>query len=227
MKRFISTAILALAASSLLQARTWTSTAGTTVEGELVDFANRTAVIQTADDRRLAVPLQLLSSPDQEYVKEWFVAKKEGKGGGGKLSAGLDELLPKKLLDSKGKKVSRDELAGKTIGFYFSAHWCPPCRTFTPNLVKFRDANKENFEVVFVSSDKSPDAQMGYMKETNMKWVTVEHRSAEANALSKKFGIRGIPALIIVSPEGETITKNGRGEVSSNPKGAWDSWQKP
>ena len=143
------------------------------------------------------------------------------------LSEGLAELLPKELLNSKGKKVSRDELGGKTIGFYFSAHWCPPCRAFTPNLVKFRDDNKENFEVVFVSSDKSPDAQMAYMKETDMKWVTVEHRSAEAHALSQKFGIRGIPALIIVSAEGETITTNGRGDVSSNPKGALDSWQKP
>ena len=135
-------------------------------------------------------------------------------------------MLPVQILDSSGKKVSRDELAGKTVGFYFSAHWCPPCRAFTPNLVKFRDSNKDDFEVVFVSSDKSPEAQMGYMKETGMKWYTLPHRSSEGNTLKRQFGVRGIPALIIVSPDGKTITKNGRGDVSSNPKGAINSWSK-
>ena len=95
-----------------------------------------------------------------------------------------------------------------------------------PELVKFRDSNKDDFEVVFVSSDKSPDAQMGYMKETGMKWYTLPHRSSEANALNQKFGVRGIPALIIVSPDGETVTKNGRGDVSSNPGGAIKAWTK-
>ena len=41
-------------------------------------------------------------------------------------SAGLEELFPGTLLDSDGKEVSKDALAGKTIGIYFSAHWCPP-----------------------------------------------------------------------------------------------------
>ena len=88
-------------------------------------------------------------------------------------SAGLEELFPGPILDANGKEVSKDVLAGKTVGIYFSAHWCPPCRSFTPNLVKFRDKNKKNFEVVFVSSDRSSDAQMDYMKETDMKWFTL------------------------------------------------------
>lgn len=236
MIKFISTSIFVLCASSLLQARTWTSTAGTTVEGELVDFANRTVVIKTSDGRRLTVQLQQLSPADQNFVREWRADKTENKGttpvkaaapAASALSDGLDDLLPKELLDSKGKKVSRDELAGKTIGFYFSAHWCPPCRAFTPTLVKLRDANKENFEVVFVSADRSPQAQMAYMEEADMKWVTVEHRSAEANALGQKFKIRGYPTLIVVSPEGKTVSTNGWREVMANPKGALDSWQKP
>ncbi|MFP6901286.1 MAG: hypothetical protein VCA36_10105, partial [Opitutales bacterium] len=60
-----------------------------------------------------------------------------------------------------------------------------------------------------------------------MKWFTMKHRSKEANALAKKYGVGGIPALIIVNPEGETVTKNGRNDVSRNPKGALASWQKP
>ncbi len=234
MKTIISITVLALSITILSQARTWTSTAGSSVEGELTEFVNRTAVIVTDDGRRLPIQLQLLSEPDQAYVKEWYLAKKAKKEtpqrqpvASVELKPGLAELLPEKLKDSNGKEVSRNQLAGKTVGFYFSAHWCPPCRAFTPNLVRFRDTNKEKFEIVFVSSDRNPAAQMAYMKETNMKWLTMEHRSQAANALAQKYGVGGIPALIIVSPEGETITKNGRGDVSSNPGGALASWQKP
>jgi nucleoredoxin len=224
-------AFLALTTAASLQARTWTSTAGTTIEGELIDYANLTAIIQAEDGRRLPVQLELLSPSDKEYVREWYTAKKQGsslpKGKAGKeLSPELAKLLPEKLIDSNGKEVSRDELAGKTVGFYFSAHWCPPCKAFTPSLVKFRDANKEDFEVVFVSSDRNPAAQMSYMKEMDMKWFTIKHRSKEANALAQKYGVRGIPALIIVDADGKMITKNGRGDVSSNPNGALAAWGK-
>jgi nucleoredoxin len=143
-----------------------------------------------------------------------------------KASSTAADLFEGPLLDSKGTEVSKKALSGKTIGIYFSAHWCPPCRSFTPKLVKFRDSNKKDFEVVFVSSDRSPKAQMGYMKETGMKWYTMPHGSGAANALKKKYGIRGIPALIIVSPDGKTITKNGRTDVSSNASGALKAWAK-
>jgi nucleoredoxin len=143
-----------------------------------------------------------------------------------KLTALLPREKPKQVKMEKGTEVSKEALVGKTIGLYFSAHWCPPCRSFTPTLVKFRDANKKEFEVVFVSSDRSPKDQMAYMKETGMKWYTMPHRSSAANALAKKYGISGIPALVIVSPDGKTITKNGRSDVTNNAKGAIKSWAK-
>ena len=60
------------------------------------------------------------------------------------------------------------------VGLYFSAHWCPPCRGFTPKLA---DAYKEliglgkSFEIVFLSSDKSEDAFKEYFNE--MPWVAL------------------------------------------------------
>jgi nucleoredoxin len=143
-----------------------------------------------------------------------------------KLSPQLEKLFQGPLLDSNGKEVDKNVLAGKTIGIYFSAHWCPPCRGFTPKLVDFRDSNKKNFEVVFVSSDRSPKAHMDYMKGSNMKWYTMPHGSDAAKSLKKKYEVRGIPSLVIVSADGKTITKNGRGEVTSNAKGAIKNWKK-
>ncbi len=59
-----------------------------------------------------------------------------------------------------------------------------------------------------------------------MKWYTMPHGSDAANALKKKYEVRGIPYLVIVSPNGKTITKNGRGDVTSNAKGAIKDWKK-
>ena len=220
--------------------RTWHNNKGQSFDGILlsVSLKNQTASIRrTSDQIAFEVPFNILSAEDQDYID----ASDVGKGitpaiapskaslhmpAPQKLKPGLAKMLPSKLLDAEGKQVSRNELAGKMVGFYFSAHWCGPCRSFTPNLVDFRDANTKDFEVVFVSKDKSPEAQMDYMKNSNMNWYTLTHRSSEANALYEQFGVRGIPKLIIVSPDGKTITENGRRDVSSNPNGAIQAWLK-
>ena len=135
-------------------------------------------------------------------------------------------LFPDKLLDSDGKEVSSKVLGNKIVGIYFSAQWCPPCRHFTPSLVEFRNNNSKDFEVVFVSSDRSSKDQLAYMKKYNMKWYTIAHGSDAAKDLKNKYEVRGIPSLVIVDSKGNTITKNGRGDVSKNPTGALASWQK-
>ena len=230
------TSLVFITSTAFAGMRTWTSSVGSTLEAELADVLGNTVILKAANGKLITLTLNQLSPADQQVVRQWKDTNAKPKAPAfqsptslpappkAKLKDGLAKMLPSKILDYKGKKVSQDELAGKTVGFYFSAHWCPPCRQFTPKLVKFRDENKDAFEVVFVSSDNSPKEQMGYMKEAGMKWFTLEHRSREASALAKKFNVRGIPALIIVSPDGETITMNGRGEVLANAKGAAKAW---
>ena len=58
------------------------------------------------------------------------------------------------ILDKSGNKVTVESLHGKLVGIYFSAHWCPPCRNFTPQLAqKYADFQNAGhpFEIIFVS----------------------------------------------------------------------------
>jgi len=49
--------------------------------------------------------------------------------------AGLTELLGAKLIGKDGEVETMTALKGKTaVALYFSGHWCPPCRGFTPKL---------------------------------------------------------------------------------------------
>jgi hypothetical protein len=53
------------------------------------------------------------------------------------------------------------------------------------------------------------------MKKYMMPWLAVKHQSIAANLLVKKMGVRGIPFLVILAPDGSVVTKDGRGDVDS------------
>ena len=62
------------------------------------------------------------------------------------------------------------------IAFYFSAHWCPPCRIFTPVLVDFYEDIRDKelpVEVIFVSYDTSEEAMFDYMNEAHGDWFAL------------------------------------------------------
>ena len=67
----------------------------------------------------------------------------------------VSELAQGSVHTAAGKQSDfRTVSSGKVTGIYFSAHWCPPCRQFTPQLVDFYNKKKgtpEEFEVVFSS----------------------------------------------------------------------------
>ena len=118
--------------------------------------------------------------------------------------------FPQGLVDEAGKTLDLATLKGKTVAVYCSAHWCPPCRTFTPQLVKFANENKDKLAVVFVSFDQSAEKMYGYMKEAKMPWSAVPFKSAGGQAIAKEEGVKGIPTLLVYGKDGQLLTKNGR-----------------
>lgn len=104
--------------------------------------------------------------------------------------------------------------ASDFIGVYFSAHWCPPCRAFTPILKEFYEAtNKDGrkFEVVFCSSDGNDAAFERYFAE--MPWAAVPYGDHRISNLKQKYGITGIPTLVILNKNGDILSLEGRNEV--------------
>ncbi|XWS63667.1 hypothetical protein CRYUN_Cryun06bG0121100 [Craigia yunnanensis] len=122
------------------------------------------------------------------------------------ISGDLDFVIGK-----DGAKVQVSDLVGKTVLLYFSAHWCPPCRFFTPKLVEvYRKikAKDEAFEVVFISSDKDQASFEEYY--SGMPWLALPFGDARKPLLSRKFKVQGIPMLIAIGPSGKTVTKETR-----------------
>ena len=70
--------------------------------------------------------------------------------------------LPPNLVRKSGAQVSTEHVLEATpvLAFYFSAHWCPPCRQFTPVLaqvfelaMKIKDVCDMNLRAKFVDMD--------------------------------------------------------------------------
>jgi nucleoredoxin len=134
-------------------------------------------------------------------------------------------LFGNTLKTKSGEVDTSTALSGKTVGIYFSAHWCPPCRGFTPKLAEFYNKHKEskNFEVVFVSGDSDIEQFEEYYNE--MPWLAVSYGSEYIDKLNDKYQIRGIPNLVILNSEGEVITRKGRQQVMSDPNANSFPWK--
>lgn len=140
-------------------------------------------------------------------------------------NANLQLTMPETFLDSKGNKVSSDILTGKYVGLYFSASWCGPCRKFTPALIEFRNKYKAEFEVVLVGADGSMRAQANYMRKYKMPWLAMQNQSPEVKQTRRMTGVKQIPTLVILGPDGKILSKNGKKEVLQSSDTALEDWK--
>jgi len=112
------------------------------------------------------------------------------------------------------------------LEFIFSAHWCPPCRKFTPVLTssytKLKESGK-NFEIVFVSEDHDIESFTEYYAE--MPWLAIPFGDPRIADLKRRFKASGIPRLIIIDAStGDTICDEGRSQVENDQNGLDYPW---
>mmetsp|Transcript_47131 Transcript_47131/g.78227 ORF Transcript_47131/g.78227 Transcript_47131/m.78227 type:complete len:204 (-) Transcript_47131:66-677(-) len=173
-----------------------------------------------------------MSSLSGEGVTEETVTQR-------KSNKALQELLcGTHVMNQNGTNIALADIEAKNevIGIYFSAHWCGPCRSFTPQF-------KERFEVwkskgkkvsvVFVSLDKEKEAFDEYYRSMHKKWLTIpwkdnERRRKINENLNKN---KSIPCLLFIDAKtGEINTEQGRTVVMRDVNGIdypWKNYQAP
>jgi len=157
------------------------------------------------------------------------------------MASQVEQLVGPTLVNNKGEEVpSSDALQEKKyVMLYFSAHWCPPCRKFTPLLAAAYTAHKKHIsntsddknsegeiEVIFISSDSVQSEFDNY--RGGMPWLSVPftnlHKLRIKDELAGKFSVRGIPDLIVLDVStGEVVSRNGREEYVNYFKGEYDT----
>ena len=95
--------------------------------------------------------------------------------------------------------------------FYYTMHNCPGCREFTPLLVElYREVNEHEkmMEVIGFITDRDENLYNEYYEE--MTWPAMPIKDKRIKEIAKKFQIKGLPVLIVLSAAtGEVICNNG------------------
>jgi nucleoredoxin len=129
----------------------------------------------------------------------------------GMIRAALKDKLVR-LDGDQLKPYDEQQLDGvRLYAFYYSAMWCGPCRKFTPQLIeayqRLKTQYPNQFELIFVSSDRDEFNMHEYMRSHRMPWPAVRFGSVDDSL--RQFSGGSIPWLVAVSEAGMPLTRNG------------------
>lgn len=153
--------------------------------------------------------------PAQFTSEESFVRLKEY------VDNTMNTKVGKKFVDfamktPEGKDVKLSDFIGKDkytlIDFW--ASWCGPCRREMPVVVEaYKKYKAKGFGIVGVSLDKDADKWKEAIKELNITWPQMSDLKAWQCEGSKLYGVRGIPATVLVDQKGVIIARDLRGDA--------------
>jgi thiol-disulfide isomerase/thioredoxin len=133
--------------------------------------------------------------------------------------------------DVAGRKVTLSGLRGRVVLLDFWATWCGPCVAELPALRKlYRDYHDRGLEIVGISlenaalrSSDTPEQSTeklerakkvltDFIAREQMPWPQYFDGKHWKNDLSTRFGIRAIPAILLIDREGKLVSTGSRGE---------------
>ncbi len=96
----------------------------------------------------------------------------------------------------------------------FWASWCRPCRAEIPNLIDIYNQYKDKgLRVVGVDVwEETPEAGVAATKELKIPYTVLYGGDQE---LTDKYGILGIPTILLIDREGKILARDVRGEQLS------------
>ena len=189
---------------------TWTSADGRKASMDLVSVTDadgeKVGNFRMKNRRTVSLKASELSSEDAKRLAEWVDPNTPQESAPASV---FDEVLDGDLVRLDGKKLKKCDDAthpAKYYVFYYTASWCPPCRAFTPSLVKWYNDNKnENVEIVLITSDRNEKAMEGYAAEKKMPWPQL--KLSKAKIFKDKFnhGVSGIPSVMVCDIDGKLL----------------------
>ncbi len=122
------------------------------------------------------------------------------------------------LKDLDDNTYHLSDYKGKYVLLEFSASWCGWCKKEIPYLKRVFEQHKgdERFVMFTINLDKKRELWEQDVKEFNLPWKVISDLKAFNGPITDAYNVHGIPMIYLISPEGNIIEKNLRGEVMIN-----------
>ena len=132
----------------------------------------------------------------------------EGKGA-------LADLVGKPLelagVTAFGTQLDWNSYRGRVVLVDFWATWCGPCLQEMPHLRALSEKLVgAEFDIVAVSLDEDLEALAKYLDENKISWTNLV--GPDARELATKYGVRGIPTMMLVDKTGAVINVGNKVE---------------
>jgi len=110
---------------------------------------------------------------------------------------------PLEFTNLSGEQINLANLRGKVVLIDFWATWCGPCRAVMPDLVEtYEQYHDKGFEIIGISLDKDKSQLEKYMQDIGITWPQYYDGLVWNNKIAKRFGVRGIPHIVLVDKNG-------------------------
>jgi thiol-disulfide isomerase/thioredoxin len=130
------------------------------------------------------------------------------------LQALVGKSLPLSGYTLDGSPLDMSHFAGKIVLVDFWATWCGPCRAEIPNILQnWEMYHDRGFEVIAISVDRDLNALKTFVADEQPPWVVVaDKHPVNTISMGAKYGIRGIPAFVLLGRDGKVAAVNCRGK---------------
>ena len=154
-----------------------------------------------------------------KIIRRRVVPTKPGTCGGGAPVAQAEPEVGQEapgfeIKTTDDKTIKLADYRGKYVLLDFWATWCGPCTGETPNLkaVYEQFGKREDFVMIGLSLDQDKEKPIAYAKEKGTQWIDGFLGDWGKDEVTKKYGVRGIPSIWLIGPDGKVVAKELRGE---------------